>query len=451
MELDADFGGAGDNAHWDSHLQYDLGTCAGIDISFEMKEARSCGLMSFGFHSSQGWSTRYWRPDKDGQISLHLSKDSFENDTNTFRWNDIDGIRVNMWGNTAGKAGIVLKSIKTFGNEEDVNWVKNGGFEWVSDDLPVAWGTGLWGIGASPWVSDSDAFTGSYAIDEKEAAAGTRCLRLTNVGNAPFAYSCWMSPPSDWRYRLSLKMKSSVPMHVRVEYSGTKKEFEITSAWSEYAIDDLAPSARSRIGIFPLERGVLWVDSVSLMTEGKTRNPGYSALHPDDGTAYLPSTSSILDRLPGEQAYASSDKTMVQPIMSLGFESIPSKATVQRTAELGFSHITAFVPSSAKPEAVRELLDNAASAGISVVVWLDKRMDLSTIQNIVSAYGKHGSLTAWYVWDEPIGSDRPKIEARIQAIKSLDPNHAVLAERPRVFPRVCPSGRYCIYGHLSYS
>jgi len=41
VDLDADFCGAGDNAHWDSHIRYDLSTCAGIDLSFEMKKARS--------------------------------------------------------------------------------------------------------------------------------------------------------------------------------------------------------------------------------------------------------------------------------------------------------------------------------------------------------------------------------------------------------------------------
>jgi hypothetical protein len=331
-----------------------------------------------------------------------------------------------MWGNTAGEAGVTIESIKTFGDVEDVNWVKNGGFEWLSDGLPVAWGTGRWGIGASPWMMDYDTFVGTYAIDEKEAKEGIRCLRLTNVGNAPFAYSCWMSPPSDWRYRLSLEMKASTPMHVSIEYSGIKKDFEITSIWNEYAIDDLAPSSRSRIGIFSLGKGVLWVDSVSLMTEGKTRKHGYSAPHPDDGPSYLPSTSSIPDRLSEEQVLASSVKATVKPIMSLGFESVPSKAIVEKTAELGFGYITVFLRSSVKPEDVGELLDNAGNVGISVIVWLDKKMDLSIIQSIVRAYGNYKSLTAWYVWDEPKSSERPAIEARIKAIRSLDPNHPIL-------------------------
>jgi hypothetical protein len=162
------------------------------------------------------------------------------------------------------------------------NRFPNSSFEFCTQDrLPDYWGCRHWGIYDPYYAVHFDDWTKFYGTDSNTAFDGSASMRISNsfdrTDNDALCLRSMSRLGPDGLYTISAYMKSTVP-GMRVNLAG--KEVALTTDWQRYSTvldyrGSLGPEVT--VDIYPLEKGVFWVDAVQ-MEEGSQLTPYVASL-----------------------------------------------------------------------------------------------------------------------------------------------------------------------------
>jgi len=166
------------------------------------------------------------------------------------------------------------------------NTLANGGFEQVSEDYPVGWGTEGFGVGSFAAIADIERVRENFTVDDTVAYEGTRSFRLTGSDGklTPPLCELWTDRLSNTEYTVSAYVRTDrpgTPVTMSVfegSFFGTprlvaSRTFAATSAWTRVGtVFRTVTGVRSYVSFAPpQEAGArLWIDAVQVERGGRT-------------------------------------------------------------------------------------------------------------------------------------------------------------------------------------
>ncbi len=448
--MEGDLKASGDRLCWDWVGSLDLSASDAVSLEVRADNAGVAQNLGIYFGSGEGWYPRFWwggAPDTWTQRTFHF--DEFGVEGQPAGWGSISRFRFSLWGNGPGHVVFRMRNFRAVAGDPNRNFLRNGSFE-VPGPLPIAWGSGHWGVGNLPWVADMDLWRRHFSLDRAVARHGQASLRLLNPSGFPRlnAVSAWFTLPAARAeaYTLSAWLRSDRDgLPVTMTCAEREVTAKVGKEWQRIVLGGIPPGENHSVVIAPQESGTLWVDAVQVQRAGADTEEYHP--HTDEGALIareaavdwspprrIPAVAAgRVTRGPLTAAPVSIDehgRFLVggQPYLmhSLGLEFVSDLKVLDLVAAAGFPDVCIEIRPGVSTDTLKSYFDRCAQLGMRIIPWLNSGLPMDLFRQHIETLRDHPALLCWYVYDEPSGEGFAIANEKLALAHELDPNHPAL-------------------------
>ncbi len=450
IALDADFKAEKDRACWDWIQDLDLSQAGRVAFDISSTGTAHAGSIGIFFGTPNGWYARFWWWGATNDWTpMVFPLEGWGEEGKPDGWDKVTKFRFSVWSAGPGKATYRLRNLRVLERDPCENFIRNGSFEITGAGMPIAWGSGHWGVGSMPWAADMDLWRSRWKLDTGSARDGTTSLLIDNQPDLPLlrAVSAWHTPPGkEGTLTLSAWIRSDAQeLPVVMQCGGKSVQVKAGPDWAQFALSGIPRGQQLTVVVAPQSQGKMWLDAVQLQGLDEP-TPEFHPAFTDEATAMR--EARVDWGFPRRTPEIASGRSVSGPITetraaidehgrftvngepyvqhSLGLEFVDDLAILDFAASSGFKDVCCQIHPNVTTERLKEIMDRSAAVGMRVIPWLDGRMTREQFSAHIQTLKDHPGLLCWYVYDEPSGERFAEADARYRLARELDPNHPAL-------------------------